>query len=71
MAKKDTINKMNSVINLLGKGEFTLDELISKFREKYLKLVRNKLVFKFYLRWPQINAKKIEDNGKYRRIFNS
>ena len=60
------IQKINWAIKILGKDEFTLDELKAKLKERYRVWTPSNYALKRYLSWPQINA--TEHNGKYKKI---
>jgi len=53
----------------MKKEEFTVEDLLKKFKEMYPRWTPSKKALYQYLKWPKVNAEKLEENGKFRKIF--
>jgi hypothetical protein len=61
-----TIERINWAIMALEKEEFTPGELFDVLKNRYPRWAPSMKALKYYLHWPQINAKP--HNGRYWKI---
>lgn len=63
------IKKINWAIKLMEKDVFTIEDLMKKLKETWPRGMPCETALRQFLRWPKINAEKLDDNGRYRKII--